>query len=93
MTEETLTFNVTLMDEGPLKDSWDEYARQLVDNGASRDQIEMLKVTFYVGATQAFARISRSTETGKKFVAAMTALSAELDFIKKCGGFETEGNA
>ena len=53
----------------------------------------MLKVTFYVGATQAFARISRSTETGKKFVAAMTALSAELDFIKKCGGFETEGNA
>ena len=93
MTQELLTFNITLIDEGPLADSWNEYARQLVDNGAGPAQIEMLKVTFYVGATQTFARISRSTETGKKFVAAMTALSDELDFIKKHGGFETEGSA
>ena len=78
---EEVVIAIALRPEFTLTESWDRLSKTFNGTGADKEQIRMLRIMFFMGAAQAFARIDGNTKDFDSFCDIMKDVHTEIDDV------------
>ena len=85
---------VALYPSNTLAETWKQLAETFAVSGAEAEQIITMRMVFYLGAAQAYARIDGNTKSFPSFCDIMQDIHVEIDdVIGHDGVGKTMGNA
>lgn len=90
---EEFSVTVSLDPQFTLSESWAKLSKSLRDTGAHEGQISMMRISFYMGAAQAYARIDSNATSFNSFCDIMKDVHTEIDDVLCQADFKTVGNA
>jgi hypothetical protein len=93
MTNDEETKVIALHPRHTLAQTWSKLAETFIKTGAHADQVATMKMVFYLGAAQTYARIDGGTDGYDSFCGIMEDIHREVDDVMRTGGFPTQGNA
>jgi hypothetical protein len=93
MSKAAVTISITLRPEHTLAEAWTWLAKPLASTGAHEEQIHMMRIMFFMGAAQAYARIDGNATSFDSFCDIMKDVYAEIDDVLCQADFGTVGNA